>query len=173
MDTFSLSTHQQTLYMYLKVVFICHVGVDNGMVGISLGTVDYWVRLKVPMEQALRLYKVNIHIQSFAAQPFVLLERTPTVLVIFQNTFSRFNIENLLSGISPNSFFLFCMMKIKHFVNELESSKVKVTMQSCEGIFNIFLIISISSNSCFMLILRSGVKPWVIWTVTCVPHSRL
>ena len=27
--------------------------------GIHYGTVDYWVRLRVPMEQALRLYKVH------------------------------------------------------------------------------------------------------------------
>jgi len=27
--------------------------------GIHYGTIDYWVRLRVPMEQALRLYKVT------------------------------------------------------------------------------------------------------------------
>ncbi|XP_067651387.1 protein fantom-like isoform X8 [Haliotis asinina] len=32
-------------------------GVGEGINGIGFGTVDYWVRLRVPMDQALRLYK--------------------------------------------------------------------------------------------------------------------
>ncbi|XP_013398860.1 protein fantom isoform X4 [Lingula anatina] len=32
-------------------------GVGEGAVGLLYGTLDYWVRLKVPMDQALRLYK--------------------------------------------------------------------------------------------------------------------
>ncbi|BFZ12751.1 hypothetical protein BsWGS_15789 [Bradybaena similaris] len=32
-------------------------GVADGETGIGYGTIDYWVRLRVPMEQALRLYK--------------------------------------------------------------------------------------------------------------------
>ncbi|XP_035828549.1 protein fantom isoform X2 [Aplysia californica] len=32
-------------------------GTADGETGIGYGTVDYWVRLRVPMEQALRLYK--------------------------------------------------------------------------------------------------------------------
>ena len=35
------------------------VGVENGGMGVNYGTVEYWVRLRVPMAQALRLYKVN------------------------------------------------------------------------------------------------------------------
>jgi len=37
----------------------CYVGVDDGQCGVHYGCVDYWVRLRVPMEQALRLYKVR------------------------------------------------------------------------------------------------------------------
>ncbi|XP_071176937.1 protein fantom-like isoform X8 [Mytilus edulis] len=33
------------------------IGVDSTGSGISLGMVEYWIRLRVPMEQALRLYK--------------------------------------------------------------------------------------------------------------------
>ena len=33
-------------------------GVGDSDTGIPYGTVEYWVRLRVPMEQALRLYKV-------------------------------------------------------------------------------------------------------------------
>ncbi|XP_046328975.2 protein fantom-like isoform X4 [Haliotis rufescens] len=32
-------------------------GVGEGINGVGFGTVDYWVRLRVPMDQALRLYK--------------------------------------------------------------------------------------------------------------------
>ena len=39
--------------------------------GIHYGTVDYWVRLRVPMEQALRLYKVII--QHPVAATFIVL----------------------------------------------------------------------------------------------------
>jgi len=42
----------------------CYVGVDDADCGIHYGTVDYWVRLRVPMEQALRLYKVCIFIMQ-------------------------------------------------------------------------------------------------------------
>ena len=38
----------------------CYVGVSETEQGIHYGTVDYWVRLRVPMEQALRLYKVHV-----------------------------------------------------------------------------------------------------------------
>ena len=38
---------------------IYFLGVEDGMAGVSYGVVEYWVRLKVPMEQALRLYKVR------------------------------------------------------------------------------------------------------------------
>jgi len=42
-----------------RLVF-CAVGVSEGDMGVNFGTVDYWVRLRVPMEQALRLYKVML-----------------------------------------------------------------------------------------------------------------
>ncbi|KAK6982601.1 protein fantom [Biomphalaria glabrata] len=32
-------------------------GITDGETGIGYGTIDYWVRMRVPMEQALRLYK--------------------------------------------------------------------------------------------------------------------
>ena len=40
----------------------CYVGVNDADCGSHYGTVDYWVRLRVPMEQALRLYKVTVHL---------------------------------------------------------------------------------------------------------------
>jgi len=42
----------------------CSVGVNDSDCGIDYGTVDYWVRLRVPMEQALRLYKVRLFIMQ-------------------------------------------------------------------------------------------------------------
>ena len=38
-------------------VSVAFSGVNDA--GINYGTVDYWIRLRVPMEQALRLYKVD------------------------------------------------------------------------------------------------------------------
>ena len=35
------------------------VGLDEGGLGVHYGMVEYWVRLRVPMAQALRLYKVS------------------------------------------------------------------------------------------------------------------
>ena len=35
------------------------LGLDEGGLGVHYGTVEYWVRLRVPMAQALRLYKVS------------------------------------------------------------------------------------------------------------------
>ena len=34
-------------------------GVIGNGTGIGFGTLEYWVRLRVPMDQALRLYKVR------------------------------------------------------------------------------------------------------------------
>lgn len=34
-------------------------GVNYEGTGMNFGTLEYWVRLRVPMEQALRLYKVG------------------------------------------------------------------------------------------------------------------
>ena len=34
-------------------------GVEEGGVGVNYGVVEYWVRLRVPMAQSLRLYKVG------------------------------------------------------------------------------------------------------------------
>ena len=49
-----------------------YVGVENGGMGVNYGTVEYWVRLRVPMAQALRLYKVSspfvIHRESLLTQ---------------------------------------------------------------------------------------------------------
>lgn len=42
----------------LLTAVLCDVGVNDKDCGVHYGTVDYWVRLRVPMEQALRLYKV-------------------------------------------------------------------------------------------------------------------
>ena len=36
------------------------VGADSQGAGTNYGLVEYWVRLKVPMEQALRLFKVSV-----------------------------------------------------------------------------------------------------------------
>ncbi|XP_064640394.1 protein fantom-like isoform X3 [Lineus longissimus] len=33
------------------------IGTDSGTVGLNYGSVEYWIRLRVPMDQALRLYK--------------------------------------------------------------------------------------------------------------------
>ena len=39
---------------------VCAVaGVCDGETGVGYGTVEYWIRLRVPMDQALRLYKVS------------------------------------------------------------------------------------------------------------------
>lgn len=35
------------------------VGVDMNNPGSGFGTVEYWINLRVPMEQALRLYKAR------------------------------------------------------------------------------------------------------------------
>lgn len=35
------------------------VGVDMNNPGNGFGTVEYWINLRVPMEQALRLYKAR------------------------------------------------------------------------------------------------------------------
>ena len=54
----------QLTYSLITIVLIvlidcCYVGVSETDCGIHYGTIDYWVRLRVPMEQALRLYKVT------------------------------------------------------------------------------------------------------------------
>lgn len=44
----------------LGVIIVCHVtGTAGEGSGIGFGHLEYWVRLKVPMDQALRLYKVR------------------------------------------------------------------------------------------------------------------
>lgn len=43
---------------------------DSTGTGIGLGMVEYWIRLRVPMEQALRLYKVSIIV--FRNERFIL-----------------------------------------------------------------------------------------------------
>ena len=37
-------------------------GVCDGETGVGYGTVEYWIRLRVPMDQALRLYKVSMQL---------------------------------------------------------------------------------------------------------------
>ena len=42
-------------------------GVHSSGSGIGFGSLEYWVRLRVPMDQALRLYKVCSDFNSFLA----------------------------------------------------------------------------------------------------------
>jgi hypothetical protein len=44
-------------------------GVSDGETGVGYGTVEYWIRLRVPMEQALRLYKVRTQPHYFNPFP--------------------------------------------------------------------------------------------------------
>ena len=41
-------------------MFLVGVGTGDAGAGTNFGLLEYWVRLKVPMEQALRLFKVPI-----------------------------------------------------------------------------------------------------------------
>ena len=55
-----------------RVLLLCCIGVENGGVGVNYGVVEYWVRWKVPMDQALRLYKVSTVGQTSAPDSSVI-----------------------------------------------------------------------------------------------------
>ncbi len=63
--SFSMDVRKSRLVALLRVVpkrIVVHVfvaGLDEGGIDVNYGTVEYWVRLRVPMAQALRLYKVR------------------------------------------------------------------------------------------------------------------
>lgn len=49
------------------------VGLEGEGVGMGYGVVEYWIRLRVPMEQALRLYKVSCYTSQNGLQFLSLL----------------------------------------------------------------------------------------------------
>ena len=67
------------------------IGVDASNPGIGFGTIEYWINLKVPMEQALRLYKVR-HIYFILSLEFSVNLRK-CLLVIEPNMQKDFNLE--------------------------------------------------------------------------------
>ena len=56
------------------------VGVTGDGKGINFGIVEYWVRLKVPMEQALRLYKVSLTVACYGITDRCLHQSTDNVV---------------------------------------------------------------------------------------------
>ena len=66
----------------INEIFI-DTGIAEGSAGVNFGTVEYWVRLRVPMDQALRLYKErtkalgyidsNIHVDQRALQVTIII----------------------------------------------------------------------------------------------------
>ena len=56
-----MNKNLQDFYKVLQFLFSCDIvlGLDEGGLGVHYGMVEYWVRLRVPMAQALRLYKVS------------------------------------------------------------------------------------------------------------------
>lgn len=47
--------------MFYPYLFLCHVllGSRPPCQGVEFATMEYWVRLRVPMDQAIRLYRVS------------------------------------------------------------------------------------------------------------------
>lgn len=51
----------------MRLMFLCFDPRSSGVVGEvqSFGTLDYWLRLRLPMDQAIRLYKERMKAQGY------------------------------------------------------------------------------------------------------------